>query len=238
MTHETVADGRSTRWDEHRATRRAALLALARKAVHKHGPEASMDEIAAQCGTSKSIVYRYFDDKTGLQRAVGEDVGVQMHHALSSAADEAGTPKRALRAMVRVYLEMVDQSPNVYWFVARTGAVAGTDGAGAGARVPLDAFLDSVTELVARPFAQVAHVTDVVASSWAAGAVGFVRGSGEWWLKHRTDPGAPTLDELTGQVADWLWFGPVGVLSQHAAPNPTAAAPSDTPDPAAPEENR
>ena len=33
-----------------------------------------MDEIAAAAGTSKSIVYRYFVDKTGLQMAVGEVV--------------------------------------------------------------------------------------------------------------------------------------------------------------------
>ena len=69
-----VVDGRSTRWDDHRAIRRAELVHAARKAVHKGGPGVSMDEIAAASGTSKSIIYRYFEDKTGLQIAIGASV--------------------------------------------------------------------------------------------------------------------------------------------------------------------
>ncbi|SDS92646.1 TetR/AcrR family transcriptional regulator [Paraoerskovia marina] len=208
-----TVDGRSTRWDDHRAARRAELVHAARKVVHKNGPAVSMDEIATASGTSKSIIYRYFDDKVGLQVAVGNSVGEAMHDALATAAAAAGTPERALRAMVRVYLEMVEQSPNVYHFVMRTGVVAGTDVEGRPAKAPLDAFLESVTELVAQPFAQAAHVSEGTAAVWAAGAVGFVRGTGEWWLHHRDEPGTPSREELTEQVADWLWFGPVGLFS-------------------------
>ncbi|MGO1287960.1 MAG: TetR/AcrR family transcriptional regulator, partial [Cellulosimicrobium funkei] len=112
-----AVDGRSTRWDEHRAARRAELIRAASKAVHRGGPGVSMDEIAAASGTSKSIIYRYFDDKTGLQVALGSAVVGQMHDALTQAAEAAETPKRALRAMVGVYLEMIESSPNVYYFV-------------------------------------------------------------------------------------------------------------------------
>lgn len=188
-----------------------------------------MDEIATASGTSKSIIYRYFEDKVGLQVAVGNSVGEAMHTALAAAAEEAGTPERALRAMVRVYLEMVEQSPNVYHFVMRTGVVAGTDVEGRPAKAPLDAFLESVTELVAQPFSQAAHVTDGTAAAWAAGAVGFVRGTGEWWLHHRDQPGTPSREELTEQVADWLWFGPVGVLAQHGEARPSTHLNPSTP---------
>ncbi len=51
-----------------------------------------MDEIAAASGTSKSIIYRYFDDKTGLQVALGSAVVGQMHDALTQAAEAAETP--------------------------------------------------------------------------------------------------------------------------------------------------
>lgn len=224
-----TVDGRSTRWDDHRAARRAELVRAARKVVHKNGPAVSMDEIAAASGTSKSIIYRYFDDKVGLQIAVGNSVGDAMHTALESAAAEAATPERALRAMVRVYLEMVEQSPNVYHFVMRTGVVAGTDVDGRPAKAPLDAFLESVTELVAQPFAQAAHVSAGTAAAWAAGAIGFVRGTGEWWLHHRDDPGTPSREELTEQVADWLWFGPVGVLAREGETRPSTHLNPHTP---------
>ena len=104
---------------------------------------------------------------------------------------------------------------------------------------PLGHFLDSVTALVAAPFARgLTEEHDVggpragrrvtgrgprtsgpaarvaLAESWAAGAVGFVRGSGEWWLAHRDEPASPDREELTAQVAAWLWAGPVGLLAR------------------------
>ena len=188
-----------------------------------------MEEIAAAAGTSKSIVYRYFADKTGLQIAVAEAVVLQIQGALEGVLRIAPTPRDGLRAMVAVYLEMIESSPNVYAFVTRNGSVESGG--------PLGHFLDSVTALVAAPFArglteehdgrrtarrpEASEEDDsalaarvALAESWAAGAVGFVRGSGEWWLAHRDEPASPDREELTAQVAAWLWAGPVGLLAR------------------------
>lgn len=199
---DPAPDGRSTRWDSHRAARRIALVHAARKAVHRGGPEISMDEIAAYAKTSKSIVYRYFSDKPGLQLAMGEAVVGQMADALREAALTATTPRDSLRSMVAVYLEMIEHSPNVYYFVTRTA--------------PGLPFLDSMIELVAVPFAQEMNASTADAAAWGAGAVGFVRGSGEWWLESRDAPEAPTREELTERVTAWLWGGPVGVLAKES----------------------
>lgn len=228
-TDDAPADGRSTRWADHREARRAELLRVARRTVHHRGPDVSMEEIAAAAGTSKSIVYRYFTDKTGLQIAVAEAVVLQIQGALEGVLRVAPTPRDGLRAMVAVYLEMIESSPHVYAFVTRDGSVESGG--------PLGHFLDSVTALVAAPFARgltedrdgrsVARrpddrgpdtapdaATRALAESWAAGAVGFVRGAGEWWLAHRDDPGTPDREALTAQVAAWLWAGPVGLLAR------------------------
>jgi len=214
-------DGRSTRWADHREARRAELVRAARKTVHHSGPDVSMEEIAAAAGTSKSIVYRYFTDKTGLQIAVAELVVSQIQGALEGVLRVAPTPREGLRAMVAVYLEMIESSPHVYAFVTRNGSVESGG--------PLGHFLDSVTALVAAPFAR--GLTEeatgrarrpedgvdgrvALAEAWAAGAVGFVRGSGEWWMVHRDEPGTPDREEITAQVAAWLWAGPVGLLAR------------------------
>ncbi len=221
-TPDLTSDGRSTRWDDHRATRRAELVRAARRAVHRQGPDISMDEIATTAGTSKSIVYRYFVDKTGLQAAVGGAVVDQMHAALDEASRAAVTPREGLRSMIAIYLEMVDASPNVYWFVTRPVSED--------ASAPVRHFLESVETLVARPFARVISDREPLVDVWAAGAVGFVRGMGEWWLTHRDDVAAPSLDELVERTTAWLWTGPVSALARTRADSvPTAPHPTEEP---------
>lgn len=216
------ADGRSRRWDLHRAARRDELVRAARRTVHRTGPDVSMEEIAAAAGTSKSIVYRYFTDKAGLQVAVGQAVVSQMHAALDEARRTAATPRDGLRAMIDVYLEMVEASPNVYWFVTRPVSED--------ASATVGHFLDAVAGMVARPFARILTADAVAvmpaeADVWAAGAVGFVRGAGEWWLSHRDERDAPTRAELTERVTAWLWAGPVSVLARTRGESDRAGAP-------------
>lgn len=230
-------DGRSTRWDDHREARRAELVRVARKLVHHGGPDASMDDIAAAAGTSKSIVYRYFTDKDGLQLAVAAAVVTDIRAALDVAATEAATPREALRGMVDTYLAMIESSPHVYTFVTRGGSVG--------------VFLDSVTELVAAPFVRALGVDPDGpeagwARLWAAGAVGFVRGAGERWLAgdhaddQADDPGGARgtdgataarepRQDVASRVAAWLWAGPVAALSRERAARESADAPT-TPD--------
>ena len=57
-------DRRDSRWDEHRRARREQLVQATLAAVGRHGAGVGMDEIAAEAGTSKTVVYRHFADRT------------------------------------------------------------------------------------------------------------------------------------------------------------------------------
>lgn len=199
-------DGRSTRWESHRAARRAELAHAARKAIHHAGPELSMDEIAAAASTSKSMFYRYFTDKTGLQAAVGELVLADIEAVLEEAAHDAGSDFESLRAMIDAYLEMIETAPNVYRFVTQPT----TDAA-----APVGNFLEAITALVARPFMSSSgteDLSDPLAAAWAAGVVGFVRGVGEWWLAQNHPI---QRAELAENIAHRLWQGaPAATMPQ------------------------
>ena len=68
----TQTDGRDTRWAEHRRERRIELVESTLRAIRRQGATVSLDDIAAEAGTSKPVIYRHFGDRPGLYRAVVE----------------------------------------------------------------------------------------------------------------------------------------------------------------------
>jgi AcrR family transcriptional regulator len=213
-------DGRASRWQSHREERRAELIKSARKAVHVLGSDASMEDIAAAAGTSKSVFYRYFGDKAGLQQAVGEVVLSQMQRRIQEAAQSAQTPRDGLFAMVSAYLQMAETSPNVYTFVTRyapgepgTGSIA-TAGA-------LGHFFAAISDMIARPMRS--HLgpsagREAVIGYWPNAAIGLVRNAGEQWLASPASPVKPDQEAMARQITDWLCFGIAPELQDRPGP--------------------
>ena len=228
-------DGRASRWQSHREERRRELIKSARRAVHALGSDASMEDIAAAAGTSKSVFYRYFGDKAGLQQAVGEVVLSQMQRRIQEAAQSAQTPREGLFAMVSAYLQMAETSPNVYAFVTRytpgdTGATNGTI-ATAGA---LGHFFAAISDMIARPMRD--HLGDsagreAVIGYWPNAAIGLVRNAGEQWLASPESPSKPGQEAMARQITDWLCLGLAPELRSAAPspPTPTSAPPLSEP---------
>ena len=203
------ADGRSARWQTHREERRRELIKSARRAVHALGSDASMEDISAAAGTSKSVFYRYFGDKAGLQHAVGEVVLSQMQRKIREAAQSAQTPREGLLAMISAYLQMAETSPNVYSFVTRYAPVD-ADGPQGSAAISgaLGHFFDSIAEMIAAPMRT--HLGDgkeAVIGYWPTAAIGLVRSAGEKWLSTPDSATKPDQDAMARQITAWLCVG-------------------------------
>src|SRR6266542_4327446 len=105
-----------------RMARRLELLEAAIEVIRREGPTASMDEIAAQAGITKPIVYRYFGDRAGVYQAVAE----QYCADLTSRFQSAVATSRDLHAnVVRQRLEAADRdtAPAGPWGHAIAGMV-------------------------------------------------------------------------------------------------------------------
>lgn len=111
-------DGRKRRWHQHKVERRNELVDGTIDAIRLHGRFLSMDEIAAEIGVSKTVLYRYFVDKNDLTTAVmmrftQTTLIPNMAGALSSNLDGFDLT----REVIRVYVETVANEPEPYRFV-------------------------------------------------------------------------------------------------------------------------
>ncbi len=172
-----------------------------------------MEDIAAKAGTSKSVFYRYFGDKAGLQQAVGKVVIGQMQDTIAAARSTARTPREGLVNMVEAYLQMAETSPNVYTFVTsqsdgdsqQTGELSG--------------FFESVIGMVSEPLRDMLGDTQSpLLGYWPTAAIGLVRTAGELWLK--TPPAASRPDHvaMAQQITAWLIDGVSAQISPTTSP--------------------
>ncbi|MGB3595262.1 MAG: TetR/AcrR family transcriptional regulator, partial [Ornithinimicrobium sp.] len=206
-------DGRDARWEAHRATRRRELVEHALRAIREHGPGVGMDEIAAQAGTSKPVLYRHFGDRNGVYLGVVEAVDARVLSDLGVVADTSGcgpdgSPADVtglITAMVAAYLELVQRDPEIYRFVVsrpliETGSSTHTS--------PGDPVL-TLTGRIGDRLAQIlgAHLLRLgrdpaPAVTWGHGIVGFVRAAADQWVTHR--PPGSTAETVTAEVIEML----------------------------------
>lgn len=178
----TVVDGRDARWAAHRVERRQELVEHALRAIRKHGAGVGMDEIAAQAGTSKTVIYRHFGDRAGLYVAVVESVHQFIQRGLRAALEL--TDPEDLPVLVRdladAYLGLVERDPEIYRFVLNRPletSAASVD--------PLGGLPDLMGDEVAAAIA--AHLAHrgqdpACASTWGHGLVGFIRAAADRWM--------------------------------------------------------
>lgn len=196
------SDGRSIRWEAHREERRRELIKAARRAIHRLGPDASMEDIAVDAGTSKSVFYRYFGDKSGLRQAVGTVVIRQMQERITAARKGAAAPREGVTAMVTAYLQMAQTSPQVYFFVT-TLSDGDTRQSG-----ELSGFFDSVTAMITEPIKNLLGDLDSpLVGYWPTAALGLVRTAGELWLQTPDTSSKPDSTVMATQITAWLFDG-------------------------------
>jgi len=200
-------DRRDSRWDEHRRTRREQLVQATLDAVARHGAGVGMDEIAAEAGTSKTAVYRYFSDRTELYVAVCTRVASQLLPRLRDAVDSSQRPREMVAAAIDTYLGFIEADPELYRFVVHQQALGRPAG-----RDPISSLSDLVGDqaaaIVGLALERSGHDARA-AAPWGHGVVGMVRAAADWWLR----AGRPMLrTELAAHLTDLAWAGLSGVV--------------------------
>lgn len=116
------SDGRKRRWREHKIARREELVDGTIAAIRARGREIGMDEIASEIGVSKTVLYRYFADKSDLttatmMRYVETILSPRIYEAISGDLDDF----ELTQASITAYVETVASDPDIYLYVMANG---------------------------------------------------------------------------------------------------------------------
>src|SRR3954454_9756687 len=217
-------DGRDARWEQHREQRRATLVDATIRAIRTHGAGVGMDDIAAEAGTSKTVICRHFDDKAGLYRAVAARIDGRVVGNVGAALGRSSTPPADTRELVastvEAYLALVESDTEVYRFVVNRPL----------ADLPVGGTVDQVTDQLTGLLLEALQSPSTDPSrarTWAIALVGSVRAVADDWLptpETARAPRAAVVDSLT----DLAWHGLAPVLTAHSAPHPTTSPTTPT----------
>ncbi|OFE14414.1 TetR family transcriptional regulator [Humibacillus sp. DSM 29435] len=232
-------DGRDSRWQPHREQRRKSLVDATIKAIRRHGATVGLDDIAAEAGTSRTVIYRHFDDKAGLYRAVAQRIDARVVGDVSAALLASNTtppdPRTLISSTVEAYLSLVESDTEVYRFVVNRPLVdrpLADDPVEGTAGQVADQLTDHLTRALRGSLGghDIRHGIhgDALycrARVWAVALVGSVQAVADDWLA--ASDRLPR-DELVETLTDLAWHGLAPQLTlqtESPPPRPWSAHP-------------
>jgi AcrR family transcriptional regulator len=201
VTDSVKSDERRARREE----RRAEMVQAAMNAVRRHGPGVSVADIAAEAGITKPVLYRHFDDRADLHRAVGYAAAELLMGRIAPELAQERDNLEHIRAVVDAFLAGIEEEPQLWRFVVHNPGERST-----GAEI-VDDVRSAIVQVLATLIGdrlRALKVDSGGAEAWALGLVGMVQSAGDWWLERRTMSRAALTDYLTTLI----WGGVSGVL--------------------------
>ncbi|WP_182378085.1 TetR/AcrR family transcriptional regulator [Nocardioides sp. WS12] len=136
-----ATDGRKRRWQEHNAARRQAIIDAALTVLTRDvapGEELNVQQIADEAGVHRTVLYRYFEDRTDLDLAIQREVCTLATGPLLAAVTLEGTPREIVHRIVGAYVDWAVTNMALMRFAEREVAGAPSK--------PLD---DAITQFAA-----------------------------------------------------------------------------------------
>ncbi|WP_336085673.1 TetR/AcrR family transcriptional regulator [Nocardia sp. SSK8] len=195
----TTSDGRSQRWNGHKAERRDQILVAAVTAIRQGGAEVGVKDIAERAGVPRSVVYRLFGDRDDLDEHVRIRIISELMTRLTPVLSPEGTVGNAVTRAVETYLGWIVTNPHLHRFLAAGSKRAATSSTSVSeART---AVAEQVSRLFASSIERHGGAADI-AEPLAFGLVGMVDNSVNRWLGRGMQP--LTADELSRVLQRWI----------------------------------
>ncbi|WP_158296546.1 TetR/AcrR family transcriptional regulator, partial [Nocardioides albidus] len=178
-------DGRRRRWQEHNQTRRQVIIDAAIAVLERQSPgeEFQLQAVAGEAGMSRTVIYRHFEDRSDLDRAVQREICDHVRSELLPALSYDGTPDQIIHRVVGNFVRWAEAHPALYWFAERDLAGWGPS--------PLSQAVEQVAEsieaimaiVVAALGGELADDDRAALDPWVFGMIGAVFAAVRRWLE-------------------------------------------------------
>lgn len=206
-------DGRQARWDEHNQTRRQQIIDAAVEVIEagEPGAEVHVQQIAQRAGLSRTVIYRHFDDRGDLDRAVQVDILDGLWARLLPAVSLDGTVPHIIERVVSTYVGWAVDHPALHKLAEQDVSADGTG--------PLAQGIERIARQVSELITVALDLLDAKATDderaaidpLVFGLVGAVFGAVRRWMSMPVrEPAAPVVIQL---VTRSVWH----LLNGHAA---------------------
>jgi AcrR family transcriptional regulator len=197
------------------AQRREQLLDVGRALFADKGYDAtSVEEIAAQAGVSKPVVYEHFGGKEGLYAVVVDREMRSLLEAVTGALTVEAHPREVLEQAALALLTYIETSTDGFRILVRDSPVAQSTGSFASL---ISDATTQVEHLLAEQFTA-RGFEPKTAPIYAQMLVGMVAMTGQWWLDARK----PKKAEVAAHLVNLAWNGLSGMETKPALPRTDA----------------
>ncbi|MBJ8345503.1 TetR/AcrR family transcriptional regulator [Antrihabitans sp. YC2-6] len=190
LNDPSKADGRKQRWQDHKEARRDNLVDGTISAIRKLGPGIGMDQIAAEIGISKIVLYRYFTDKDDLTNAamvrfVEVVLAPRIFEIMAAELDDL----ERVRSVISAYVDVVNTDTDIYLYL--TSAESGQFAYARAERMIADAVAVILTGRIADVGMPITG-----AEPWSYFLVGGIQLATKRWISHKTMSSEQLVDHL------------------------------------------
>ena len=194
--------------------RRQQLLDIGRRLFAERGFEGtSIEEIAAQAGVSKPVVYEHYGGKEGLYAVVVDRVVERLLTTTAVLLEGEHTTAKFEAAAVGL-LRYIDENADGFRILVRDS----NPGSGGGTYGTLLSDIAGQVEYIMADFLQSRGKDPKLAAMYSQMMVGMVAFTGQWWLDARK----PKLEQVAANMIDLAWAGLAGL-----GPNLKDSSPKD-----------
>jgi AcrR family transcriptional regulator len=205
-----VPSGRAARWTEHNTERRLKIVNAAIQVVASSAPGAdlSVQKVADAAGIVRTVIYRHFDGKPELMRAVQGHIVAELQDALDAELRLDRSLQQIINATVATYVAWADKNPNLHAMIEREPG-DGKPGELAGAIAHIAERVLSMVRLGADMMEMELRGVDYATLETVVfGLIGQIRGTIGHWVS--TTPRQPTATDLARILSRSLWFQMAG----------------------------